>query len=303
MKIWFDVKQADFKNFKAEKLLLIPFIEKNIIESNNEFKDDTELKDIIIEYTEQPSEADVLVYHDKLDHNIAPYIDIAKTYNKKVLAFYNDDKSAPTALPECVHVYRTSIIKEKRKSNEFSLPAWSCDFKKIIAPNNIKTKNKKPIIGFCGALTHPTRFMSLQHLQQNDSIQSNFIIRNSFWGGSIHNEQLRREYIQNMYTSDMILCCRGEGNFSYRLYETMSVGKIPIIIDTELVLPCEDVINWKEISVWVSDINDINTNIKTFWDRLTDKGYIALQNLILEVYNNYICPSGFAKYLETKYSK
>lgn len=47
------------------------------------------------------------------------------------------------------------------------------------------------------------------------------------------------------------LCPRGGGNWSYRLYETLCLGRIPVFIDTDCVLPYESVIPWRRSCVWV----------------------------------------------------
>ena len=37
---------------------------------------------------------------------------------------------------------------------------------------------------------------------------------------------------------------RGAGNFSVRFYETLMMGRIPLLIDTDIRLPLSDEINW-----------------------------------------------------------
>jgi hypothetical protein len=302
MKIWFDKDKTDLNIFKSEKFLLIPFLKKEIINTDNDFKNANEWIEFIAKYVQfvSESDADVFVYHDKLDTEIGKTIQLANKYNKKIIAFYNDDNGTPTALPDCVDLYRTSLYKSKQKSNEFSLPAWSADF----GSTNllIRKKEKMPIIGFCGAFTHPLREAAINQLRSNTAIETNFVIRNNYWGGNIHNQQIRAEYINNINNSDLILCSRGAGNFSYRLYESMSLGRVPIIINTDIVLPCNDVINWKEISVWVDDVMDINNEINRFWSNLTDKEYFLLQRKIRGLYERYISPAGFTHYLNLKYT-
>jgi hypothetical protein len=46
-----------------------------------------------------------------------------------------------------------------------------------------------------------------------------------------------------------ILCPRGTENYSYRIYETLSRGRVPVIIDTDVVLPEE--IDWDAVSIRV----------------------------------------------------
>ena len=249
----------------------------------------------LVTYTDI-NDADVLVYHDKLNAGIQEYFN----KGKKVITFFNDDKSTPSNLPPNVDIYRTSIIGNKRKDNEYPLPAWSRDFTDT-HERVLRTKNTKPVVSFCGAITNILRQYALSSLTQNNNVITNFIVRDAFWGGSTHNTILRNEYINNMLESDLVLCVAGAGNFSYRLYECMSLGKIPIIIDTDICLPCEDVINWKEISIWNKDVSTLTNDINMFWNKHTDKTYIELQNKIRNIYEELICPSGFAKYLCSKY--
>ena len=111
------------------------------------------------------------------------------------------------------------------------------------------------------------------------------------------------EYVNHMNNADLVLCGRGAGNFSYRLYECMSLGRLPIIVNTDIVLPCIDTINWKNISVWVDDITNINEIVNNFWSNISNTDYKELQKNIREVYETYISPSGFTNYIAAKYIK
>ena len=298
MKIWFDKNQTNYNNFIQENFLLSPFFNYEIVSKNKDFiSSEKWVKEIssLITYVDI-NDADILIYHDKLNIGIQEYV----TKNKKTITFFNDDKSASSNLPECVDVYRTSIIGSKRKANEFSLPAWSRDFTDT-HKRTLRIKSTKPIVSFCGAITNPLRHLSLLALTQNNNIKTNFIVRDAFWGGNTHDKNLRNEYINNMIDSDLVLCVAGAGNFSFRLYECMSLGRVPIILNTDLCLPCDDIINWKEISIWVEDIEHLTDNINTFWNHLNDSAYAELQNKIRNIYEELICPSGFTKYLCSKY--
>ena len=302
MKIWFDKADVNYNSFITEQFLLIPFLDESIIRANKDFSSSaTWIKDIteLIEYT-NIEDCDAIVYPYKLDGNIVKYIKLAEKFNKKLICFYNDDNNKPSCLPQCVEIYRTSIINSRKKINEFGLPAWSCDFLDLVNLN-IKKKVEKPIVGFCGAITNTVRQETINKLSANQNIICDFKIRDSFWGGNIHDKGIRLEYVHHMNNSNLILCCSGAGNFSYRLYECMSLGCIPIIVNTDITLPCEDVIDWKNIGIWVDNIDDINYNINNFWYNITDKEYQNHQKLIRKVYADYLSPVGFAKYLNNKF--
>lgn len=65
--------------------------------------------------------------------------------------------------------------------------------------------------------------------------------------------------------SDYVLCARG-GDFSYRLYETLSYGRIPVFVDTDCVLPYDSEIKWKDYCVWVDEkeVNRIGERSRSF---------------------------------------
>ena len=151
--------------------------------------------------------------------------------------------------------------------------------------------SKKPVIGFCGQANlskieaikdmlkttfknglyylklkpqkaHqliPTKYLraKLVYSILNDKrINSNFILRKKYRAGVNSAKQKSKhkttiEFYDNMINSDYVLCVRGAGNFSVRLYETLAMGRIPVFINTDCILPHEDYLNWKDYVVWV----------------------------------------------------
>lgn len=303
MKLWFDNKTTNFSSFCSEQFLLLPLFSENVLSSCKDFQNFKEwsalISDTIILTTVE--ECDYILFPEKLNNKISSYISKAKQYNKKIITFYNDDNDIPSALDENVLVFRTSLNASKRKDNEFSMPAWSRDFNDYI-PFKPRSKNIKPVVSFCGHLSHPLRHPCIEQLNNNNNIEKSFIIRDMFWGGRVHDENIRLEYVKNMTNSDLVLCVRGAGNFSYRFYEALSAGRVPIFVNSDSVLPCEDKINWKELCVYADKPEDINEAINIFWNNLTEDTYTKLQNTIRDIYTNFISPAGFTKYLSTIYS-
>jgi len=303
MKLWFNKDKVNFNSFCSEQFLLLSFFKENIVKNCNDFENYIDWAKSISNTVSFTSleECNYILFPEKLNNNILSYIDKAKRHNKKIIAFYNDDKDAPIALDDTVLLYRTSLNSSKRKHNEFSMPAWSRDFNDYVLFEP-RHKSIKPVVSFCGYLSHPLRKLCLEELDSNQNIEKNFIIRDMFWGGKVHDIGLRREYAHNIASSDFVLCTRGAGNFSYRFYETLSAGRIPIFVNSDSILPCDDKINWKNICVFAERPQDINEAIYTFWSSLTENGYLKLQETIREIYLNYISPAGFTKYLSSLYS-
>ena len=65
----------------------------------------------------------------------------------------------------------------------------------------------------------------------------------------VQSEQNRERYISHLKKMTYVICPRGIENFSFRVYEALRYGRIPVIIDTEMVLP--ENIDWDRISVRV----------------------------------------------------
>ncbi|NLE00774.1 MAG: exostosin family protein, partial [Fibrobacter sp.] len=155
----------------------------------------------------------------------------------------------------------------------------------------ILSKNKNSSLG------PELRGKAVRLIQRDIRFKSEIIIRKGFLGGC--KEHLRKEYADNMLKSDYVLVTRGAGNFSYRFYEVLSCGKIPVFIDTDCVLPFEDSINWRDYCVWVdqSEIKHLGDKIDEFHQKISDDGFIQIQKAIRSLYEEKICPSGYYKTL------
>jgi len=122
----------------------------------------------------------------------------------------------------------------------------------------------------------------LHYFEKSSAVKTNFIYRKSYRGGAKSSEDLHKttlEYYDNIKNSDYILCVRGAGNFSVRFYETLLMGKIPIFVNTNCLLPFEEEINWKNHTVWVDwkDRKNIAQIVANFHEKLTEKDFINLQ--------------------------
>ncbi|MEB3359624.1 MAG: exostosin family protein, partial [Synechococcales bacterium] len=108
-------------------------------------------------------------------------------------------------------------------------------------------------------------------------------------------KQVRRDYVQNMVESDYVLCCRGLGNYSFRLYEALSCGRIPVLINTDCVLPYDFWIDYKDYCIWVEEreISDLPEIVADFHARLSPQAFIAHQQNCRALWEHYLSPRGF----------
>jgi hypothetical protein len=114
----------------------------------------------------------------------------------------------------------------------------------------------------------------------------------------------RREYLDNLVSSPYTLCVRGRGNYSLRFYEALCCGRIPVFINTDCVLPLENVIDWKNYCVWIEerDIPHIDAIIAEFHAALSDAQFKDLQLACRKLWLNYLSPESFMRNLPKNFS-
>ena len=147
------------------------------------------------------------------------------------------------------------------------------------------------------------REKAINIMQASSLVDSQFIIRSSYSG---HTNTLkgdpqknRQEFVANILNSDYTLIIRGDANAATRFYETLSLGRIPLFLDTACVLPLEDVIDYKEFCVFVdySDIHDLPKILADFHYSLSTEQFIAMQRKARYVFEHYLRYDSFSPYL------
>jgi hypothetical protein len=148
------------------------------------------------------------------------------------------------------------------------------------------------------------RAQALAALSHSRAVRSNFVLRDAWFGAAVgpgadrpRVERLRREYVENMFGSDYVLCVRGRGNYSIRFYETLNCGRIPVFIDTDCVLPFEEWIDWRRYCVWVEgrDIERAAEKVAEFHEGLSDAEFKDLQRACRRLWLEWLSPQGFFK--------
>jgi hypothetical protein len=240
-----------------------------------------------------------------------------------VFFYSNDDASPiPVSRPN-VSIFRTSLFARNRLAHESGLPALCDDL--LASDGDVfadRPWSDVPSIGFCGFVGSPLKRLGFQALRQHqktdglvireralralersNEVRTHFIRRTSFWGGSMgrfhfdpnRQTEVRREFLRNLYETDYTVCVRGKGNFSYRLYEVLSAGRIPVFVNTDCVLPFEQRIDWKRHAVWLED-HELDTaaqRVARFHRALGPAGFRELQRENRQLWKEWLSPEGF----------
>lgn len=136
----------------------------------------------------------------------------------------------------------------------------------------------------------------LKRIEKSNKIKSEFIYRKNFAVGiDNNNSKQRMEFIKNIINNNYTICMRGSGNYSIRFYETLCLGRIPLFINTDCILPFENEINWKEICIWVEnyEIPYIIEKIHDAHHSMTKNQFIEKQIYCRELWLKYLSKEGF----------
>ncbi len=160
------------------------------------------------------------------------------------------------------------------------------------APNEITKKNY--LASYMGRPTHKLRIKLEEKLKSENS----FYIKNlnSMNSEISINNQLKFQHI--MSESYFSLCPRGYGPTSFRLYESIAAGVVPVYISDSHFLPYTDRVNWKEFSLILKPrkINKLNKILQSS----LDKGDYSNLNKNLQKVRHYFNFSYMSKYISSK---
>jgi hypothetical protein len=146
------------------------------------------------------------------------------------------------------------------------------------------------------------RASALAALSRSRGVRTNFVFRHQWCNGAFTTgadmplyRKSRAEYVANIFGSDYVLCARGAGNYSIRLYETLSCGRIPVFVNTDCVLPYEEWIDWKRFGVRVEEgeLEHVAERVLEFHERLSPVEFEELQKACRRLWLEWLSPEGF----------
>lgn len=263
-------------------------------------------------------------------------LDEARAAGKPVLIDGAGDLEYPIDVPNSV-VFRVSQYRYSAKDNEITVPFPAEDLLQSFrgGVHELRTKQDIPSIGFTGwadisALKRAKIFIkelpitlgalfdekrgaehkgllfrkrALAALSNTTGIEPHFTARATYSGhvatisGTVKNN--REEFVDNLAGSDYALAVRGDANASVRFYEALSMGRIPVFLDTACVLPLEDRINYRDFCVFVDwrDTDRIGEKLVEFHRSVTPERFALMQHKAREAYEKYLRIDSFSGHL------
>lgn len=207
-----------------------------------------------------------------------------KPLGKKVLIFIMLDDESDYGHFDNLILLRVSARASKLRDHEIILPyLWEGREE----PYPLSPKSELPVIGFCGLLSkHRKKLVNV--FLKSKQVSSDFLVRKKFWGGKPHDKSLINEFFDNIENTQFTLSNRGAGNFSMRFYQVLSCGRIPVLVNTNMLLPFSDKIAWNEILIFEDDAKTcLQRTLQIHEQGLTQE----LQLKCRQVYDDFLSPT------------
>ncbi|MEK7100540.1 MAG: exostosin family protein, partial [Patescibacteria group bacterium] len=153
------------------------------------------------------------------------------------------------------------------------------------------------------------RAQALAALKNSSRVIANVTARSTYSGhtktmsGEAHD--IRKEFVDALDGSDYALCVRGDANASVRFYEALSLGRIPLFLDTACVLPCENKIDYRSFCVFVDwkDTDRIADKLADFHASISEEQFETMQRAARTAYEKHLRIDAFSHELADMLSK
>ena len=215
-----------------------------------------------------------------------------KDAGKKIIVVVLNDYENEYPLLDNLILLRMSMRASKKRENEFSVPyLFECKTKPFAPSEPVA----KPTVGYCGWIKKRRKI--LNSFEMSEGINTCFITRKHFWGGDPQNQDLIKEFYENLRSNQFNISQRGAGNFSMRFYQTLAVGRIPVLVDTDMELPLADEIPWRDIIV-------LEDSEKACVERVIachEEGKVSqMQVRCADTFHTYLSPQSYFPHLSNR---
>jgi hypothetical protein len=201
--------------------------------------------------TPDAREADLILFVDLQQHPDDPFLRVlrrhplVRSYPWKVAVY--DERDLPFYTFPGIYVSGTPGLAARR-------PAVGGPYPSL--PTNIAMSAQRPdlLFSFRGARSHPVRDVVLALNHQRSSVLDTSSV--DFFAAPTNaltaaRDEARSLYSETVIRSKFVLCPRGHGRSSFRLFETLAAGRVPVIISDDWLAPPG--VDWDECAIRVRE--------------------------------------------------
>lgn len=227
-----------------------------------------------LKVSKSPKYADVIVFDQRYQYRTWHHInelmqcDFVRRYANRITVL-NHDSYARVFLPGLY----TSLEQNQLPLIDAAAIPYKRDLWKVSPPNQFEF-NPDKLFSFRGTFhTHPIR-RKLCKILSPTGLGTCEELRKAFHD---HDEHDQLKYIKDIHAARFSLCPRGLSPSSYRLYETMQLGRCPVIISDDWVAPVGP--DWTSFTICIkeSELKVLPALLSQNTDRAERCGQIAFE--------------------------
>jgi len=231
------------------------------------------------ELTDSPSEADVVLFTQchMVDWRLRAITQhpVARRHWQKVMVY--DERDNPWRSFPGVYVSAASSSFDSRFQR-----AWGYARVRPLPIPHVDAPDL--LFSFVGSPTAACR-RSLFRLEHKDSVIEQ--VQDFVWDSTQPTfEARRRRYGEILARSRFVLCPRGRGTSSFRLYETLAAGRVPVVISDEWVPP--DGPDWSRCSLRIRE-DEIGSLVETI--ERSDRRWAEMSDAAKATYGEFFSES------------
>jgi hypothetical protein len=260
---------------------------------------------------------------DEAQEYIARHADHAHRRGIPIFVFSLGDLTDGLRFDPRVRVFRVSAYRSSMSLQDIVIPTLTTDLG--ASGITLREKSDTPVVSFCGQAGYVTlrqwagyfvknmllpsqrrlgvywRRRMMAACRHSLLVTAKFIVRRSYSMAARTIElapiAARRDFVLNVQESDFVLAPKGDGNYSNRFLEALSMGRIPVVPDTDIVLPLEHEIDYAKIlvSVPMTQIKDTPRLIRAYYDSLSADVWRERQRLARETYERNLRQDAYFK--------
>lgn len=194
--------------------------------------------------------------------------------NGKYFTVCQHDDGPMENLPEDTIIF--SAGGNRTNGNIVPIPLICSSFGTMI------NESKEFLCSFVGSMTHPIRNMMCQRW----ATDPDFIVATQNWMQVVPQKNLAI-FKSLTAKSKFTLCPRGYGKTSFRLYEAIQLGSVPVYVSDEHYLPWSDELDWNEYCVLIhpNQIDQLKDILLNYSDERINRMVRNAQSLYAEYFS------------------
>ena len=208
--------------------------------------------------------------------------------------YFCSDGADPVGIPSIM--FRQSFYALTKDVNAIAWPYAVDDFGDLVTGDFDGLPYDVSFVG--SRVSHKCRMESFDSMKATPAIKSYLDDSGLHWG-KVENTPVglhRRElFIQSLAESKMVLAARGGGLSSYRFFEAMSAGRIPILLADDWELPCKDLIKWDKCMIQIpeSEARQVGPFLADYLSKTSNRTLAEMGLYAYAAWHCYLAPDAW----------